>query len=739
MTFKLALAALTWASAAALPSQASSAAAAGGKRISIQQLQSALSSDHSGINLHQLLHDSHGILRIALGADGDNNDAGQGFPQLRKRALSSLCDCPTFRPSILFEEALQSHPRDLQQIDLPDGTVRRTLASATVGFGDGEGKGESNHASVLELPSWVQDTCGHDAYDSFEDLRDVVSDAVDVFMERLDQEQNEGAGGKKDQSYRQILSGANHLEHFHVYTKSSTSLSGGTSQEEGLVHEIGKSPNSEREAVSTLVYHTDAGFFLAFVPAMNCHSYTTDNDSFYLKGRSEPLSFADDEVVIMMGAGAQYWLSSDEQNKLHPFLAASHALRLSPDTHRTWYGKMHILPSSFAASNVAPQLSSSPAPVKYGDVLPSFQLEGNKAHVPLSPVDGCGTTVFNENSLPSLSIDAVVEKQSRRRLQHVNSPENCNNQTNFFCWHQCINIPSPENAEEYVQDGYSLYCLDPAILVSTESIPEATDPCDGGYAHNSACKGTWHETDEKIPGYKLPYEIKEKQPDQSTSYTVPNLEEQYCYGGTSMYMDGFAWQGTTCVIYLFQSWVLTTPTKFALAALGSILFGIALEFVLWKRRSVYSLSPGMRRLCLSAFVYGIQLSMGYFIMLVIMTYSGPLFLCTVGGMMVGHMCFNAQDSLVKQWAEKKSRPDHDEVASANGGDGCLDRHDTSSNTELGSYQNGGNHGVLDSDELENGSCSASAKSPPESPAVSETSRLRSSIADGATPCCQYTL
>jgi hypothetical protein len=133
----------------------------------------------------------------------------------------------------------------------------------------------------------------------------------------------------------------------------------------------------------------------------------------------------------------------------------------------------------------------------------------------------------------------------------------------------------------------------------------------------------------------------------AAAYPAPENGDAYCYGGTSMYMDGFNWIGSTCVIYLFPQWVLSTPGKFALGCLGSILFGILLEYVLWKRRVVYTMSPGRRRLVLSVLVYGLQLTMGYFIMLVIMTYSGPLFVSVVGGMMMGHAIFNAQDSFMK--------------------------------------------------------------------------------------------
>lgn len=708
-------------------------------RISVNNLRSALSSDQSGMNLHQLIYDSHGVLRIAV----DDEPGYADFSKLRKRALGHLCECPTLSSVArnhgdvpTFEEAAKSHPTDLQQITLPDGTLRRTLASATVGFDENVTRERSHSAVALELPSWVEDTCGTDAYNSLEELRDVVADVVDLFVSRLDQEKKQSTtekiqedGSGHNRSYRQILADANHLEHFHVYTKT-TDVWGGNYRDE-LQLNGGNSMHGYEP--STLDYHTDAGFFLSFVPAMNCRSRKTDDSSFFLKGTKKPLAFEEDEVVIMMGAGAQYWLPphdrSEEQGTRPLFLAASHALRLTEGTHRTWYGKMHLLPSTFTS------FSKASPPLQYGAALPSFQLKKYDAHVPSSSVDGCGTNIFNQHSA-----EGMQKSFRRRRMQHVSSPRACNNQTNFFCWNQCIDIPNSELAEQYVQDGYSLYCLDPAALSSSNNpIQDATEPCEGGFVHNSHCSGSWQKTDANVPGYELPYEVKTNN-NLSSTHSVSEVGDQYCYGGTSMYMEGFTWQDTTCVIYLFSSWVLTSPGKFAMAALGSILLGIALEFVLWKRRGVYSLPAGSRRLLLSTLIYGIQLAMGYLIMLVIMTYSGPLFISTVGGMMLGHLLFNAQDSLAKQWREKKSRTDMNggtDRTSMNG-DSSLEanslfaRRPTNSNAELNSYQHGSG-----GEELENTKLSPELET--EKFSATENTVLNCDVADGATPCCQYTL
>jgi len=675
-------------------------------------------------NLHKHLQDSHGVLRITVNEYVDEiTQQRHGLKTVRKRALSHLCSCPTFSDdtsdSSLFQQVLHSYPNDVQQINLPDGTVRRTLASATVGFDNHKNYDglQTSEAAVLELPSWIKDKCGEDAYDSLEELRDIVARVTDAFVTKLDEDQKHDfkvESSKHYESYRSVLADANHLEHFHVYTKAG---------ETDVKTEAGQRMDEMDRSPPTFDYHTDAGFFLTFVPAMDCHSYKTDDSSFYLKGETTPLTFEEDEVVILMGAGAQYWLSDKEENEQHTFLAAPHALRLKPNARRSWYGKMHLLPASLQAKALVIPTSTT-YNAKYGDVLPDLEVDSNKVHVPTSPVDGCGTTMF-ESSPPS-----SYARTNRRRLQHVNSPANCNNVTEFFCWHQCINIPNPDYVKDYVRDGYSLYCLDPSIMVSTDnSIPEATDPCKGGYAHNSNCVGSWQSTDKSVSGYEFPG-LKQELATQAANYPVPEeIGEQYCYGGTSMFMDGFHWLDTTCVILLFPSWVLSTPFKFGLACLGAILFGIALELVLYKRRSVYALPAGFRRLALSALVYGVQLTMGYFIMLLVMTYSGPLFVSCVTGMVIGHVFFNAQDALVKFVKEEKNNEptprDSSELTSYQNG---------STSGGLTSYQRGANN----DDVLENGgSCCDNER---ETLAATERTTLKKSVRpSGATPCCQYTM
>jgi hypothetical protein len=174
-------------------------------------------------------------------------------------------------------------------------------------------------------------------------------------------------------------------------------------------------------------------------------------------------------------------------------------------------------------------------------------------------------------------------------------------------------------------------------------------------------------------------------PSQEVLVGVEGLEvadERFCYGGTTMYMDGFHWLDPTCVIYLFPQWVLTTGGSLVGACFGTIFFGMALEGVIRKRRDVVqSLPGGWKRLGASTIFYGVQLTMGYMLMLVIMTYSGPLFMCVILGLMSGHALFNANGAKsakeIKQKATDESQGDGSDCCGTGPVDECpckLDNH-----------------------------------------------------------------
>lgn len=138
------------------------------------------------------------------------------------------------------------------------------------------------------------------------------------------------------------------------------------------------------------------------------------------------------------------------------------------------------------------------------------------------PSIGCGLSDAVSRSSSSARI-------TRRRLQMVEDASACNNVTNFFCWMSCLDVPEASKAKDFVDDGYSLYCLDPATLARTgNSVSTAVDKCtlNGvvGGTHDDSCLGSWQKTAEGVHAQEV---VTDKE-------AIASLPDVFCYGGTSM-------------------------------------------------------------------------------------------------------------------------------------------------------------------------------------------------------------
>ena len=191
-----------------------------------------------------------------------------------------------------------------------------------------------------------------------------------------------------------------------------------------------------------------------------------------------------------------------------------------------------------------------------------------------------------------------------------------------------MDVPDVDDASLYLEAGYSLYCVDEGIYKTTDNLMLAADACVD--EHNSACTGVWDLNIAAI-----------------TSSSAEIVEYPFCYSGTTMYMEGFQWiQSTTCVIYLFPEWVLDTKWKYVLAVIGTVFLAIILEkFIQQRRKAMASMDYGTKRLLASAAFYGVQLTIGYVLMLIVMIYSVVLFLAVILGLVLGHILFNARDAI----------------------------------------------------------------------------------------------
>ena len=117
--------------------------------------------------------------------------------------------------------------------------------------------------------------------------------------------------------------------------------------------------------------------------------------------------------------------------------------------------------------------------------------------------------------------------------------------------------------------------------------------------------------------------------------------EGFCGDATgAMYMNGFqsAFSSqSTCLALYIDAFTLDTAAKFIVACLGVLVLGILAEALVAVRRS--RAEKGVAGRFEAALGYGLQLALGYFLMLAAMTYAVELFVAAVTGVAIGHALF----------------------------------------------------------------------------------------------------
>lgn len=112
-----------------------------------------------------------------------------------------------------------------------------------------------------------------------------------------------------------------------------------------------------------------------------------------------------------------------------------------------------------------------------------------------------------------------------------------------------------------------------------------------------------------------------------------------------MYMSGFTSthsRDRPCIVLLFKGWRLDSALKFALACITVVLMGIATQGLIALRPIVQQRTSGMSSLSIrsvESIMFGLQVTLGWFMMLVAMTFSTELFCSATGGLIAGHFVF----------------------------------------------------------------------------------------------------
>jgi hypothetical protein len=95
-----------------------------------------------------------------------------------------------------------------------------------------------------------------------------------------------------------------------------------------------------------------------------------------------------------------------------------------------------------------------------------------------------------------------------------------------------------------------------------------------------------------------------------------------------------------CVNLLFESWTLDSRVKFGFACVGVFLLAALTQAVPLLRRACLRLPESHLRALALTFLFGADKTVGYFVMLVAMTYSSELFAMICLGLTAGFVAFH---------------------------------------------------------------------------------------------------
>jgi hypothetical protein len=346
--------------------------------------------------------------------------------------------------------------------------------------------------------------------------------------------------------------------------------------------------------------HVDDGLLIAMTTGLYSNADSSTKNGLYMElptGAIVEVEARDDALIIMVGKGGATWLAPLLGL---PFRAVPHALsiRMKPssddkDSTRAWYGKMFLPPSD--------------ARIPYFDI--SWGIYRNQTR----------NLLFSSKTTRSDIIPAACGGESHRyALTSSTACETNDGDAGVMCWAQCMSVSG-------------LSCGGDAICYDTGSNEEV----DG----NIMCPSGMQNCELQCPSVMA-----------ANSTTSMG---DYCYGrGLTMYMDGFRSiamdpQKTPCINLFFTNWTLNNRTKFGIACVGVFFFGIFIQFLTYYRISIvtskisnWGVSYRKYAFVIYGLLHGIQAALGYFAMLIAMTYNIELFCMICIGLAVGYVMFN---------------------------------------------------------------------------------------------------
>jgi len=398
--------------------------------------------------------------------------------------------------------------------------------------------------------------------------------------------------GEEDTEWRDLDTSARgnfstqlYKEHVHVYTSGNT--------------------QSQDESSFAAPFHVDSGLLLFLTPFKK-HPLLIKNR---FQDNVNTNNLKEGSVIVILASALPNWLLKGKDSS-KKFFAAPHAVpSLSSNLlSRTVFARMKIAPDT------AIPLSSGHHGLQFGDYF------SGKASS--KPVEEAASLCPLPGLVPELPVASPLQ-QDWADLKKTECDSG-----KAFCWMNCLDLPKDQcsDTDLVCRNGVSKQCCTDTVTQDCANMdPSCAWECGAGETNKSTESHVTMEDMEDTEG------------------------DNFCNGaGTDMFMQGFQSSGNAkdvCVILLFNSWILDTRTKFAIASIGVILLGIGIEAMLCfrrklqKRRILPRINGLYRRVAIVA-LFGLNIASGYFAMLVAMTYSVELFICMIIGLVMGHAIFN---------------------------------------------------------------------------------------------------
>ncbi|CAE8743393.1 unnamed protein product [Polarella glacialis] len=246
----------------------------------------------------------------------------------------------------------------------------------------------------------------------------MISSAVDIFTKRLTSlfDFADGVELLRSDSHgsyiklEEVVEAGESLEHFHTYGLPTAGSSG--------CMEL------------TMDHHVDQGLFIAFVPAMLVDDVSYPSDpglsigDVMIKSRDgEELraEFQPDSLMILVGDDVKQYLHSRHHGlSMHAPVHAFRMPKVGPGLHRVWYGMMQLPPADATNEETGLIFGEVRAKVMGGQELPLGL--------------GCSRNL------------AAPELQAT-----------CN-QSQIYCWHQCVDFTATLNTATCAAAGSGYNC-----------------------------------------------------------------------------------------------------------------------------------------------------------------------------------------------------------------------------------------------------------------------------------------